>query len=169
MCSSDLSFYTERDGGDSNVPSFDGAIDDLETLPVSESKAKRRFTFAEWQVVSPWLVSFTREASAESRRGLGQHDNARVFLWEPENRSVRGWDQGIDGEIAAPTAAVSARSVVQTLRDRKLKPRNLHHRRRCGVAIPRRDRKRLAHPDGHIPRNARSMRQVSSLILPVSV
>ncbi len=101
--------YAEGYGGDSNRLPVIGAVDDLETLPVSESKAKRCVIFAHRRIAAPWLGGSTCETSVEVRRGLGQYDDARVFLREPENGSVRRRCQGVDGEIVTPTAAEFAR------------------------------------------------------------
>ncbi len=153
-------FDAERDDG--NRLPIDCAVDDLQALSVPESEAECSALIADWRIISPWLDRLRNGAGAEFRRGLRQDDDAGVLLREPEDGSIRRRDQRIDGEIATPTAAGFVRSAVRGLHGQRPQLQNLRHRRRCGGAIPRRDRMRSTYPDGHIPKNARSMRQGSS-------
>lgn len=153
-------FDTEGDDGDRRP--IDRAVDDLEPLSVPEGEAECCVIIANWRIVSPWLDRLTSGADAECRRGLRQDDDAGVLLREPEDGSIWRRGLGIDREIATPTAAGFVRSAVRGLHGQRPQLQNLRHRRRCGGAIPRPDRMRSTYPDGHIPKNARSMRRGSS-------
>ena len=158
--------YAERNDRNGIYFSVNGAVDDLKRLPIRESEAKCSVIVAHRRVSPPQLGSIARDAGAEVNWRLGEHDDACVLLRKPEDRRFRRRCQGVDREIATPTAVECARSVVREFREPRPAPENPRHKRRYGGAIPRPDRTRSARPDGHIPRNARSMRRVSSLILP---
>ena len=104
----------ERNDSDSQRAAATGAVEDLEMLAVAKGDAEIRAGGVRRKVDTPDRRS-SGDAFTEPRRGLGQHDNAGILLWKPEDRSVRRWDQGIDREIAIPTAAEFARSAVRGL------------------------------------------------------
>ena len=152
----------ERDHCDGNFTAIEGAIQDLEMLPVAERETAISVGVARGAVESPDRQG-AAGAADETRRGLGQHHNARVFLRQPEYGGVRRGDPGIDREIATPTAAGYVRSAVWGLHGQRPKLQNRRHTLRCGEGTPMPGRMPSTHPDGHIPpKNARSMRQVSS-------
>lgn len=152
----------ERNDRDSDSVDVVYTVEDLEMLPVAEGKAEIRIGVVHRQRDTPDRRRETNTVM-ELRRGFGQHDNARIFQREPEDRGIRRWDQRADGEIATPTAAGCVPSAVRGLHGQRPMLQNLRHKRRCGEAIPRPDRMLSAHPDDRIPpKNAMSMRQESS-------
>jgi hypothetical protein len=159
----------ERNGGYSAF--LDSAIDNLEVLPIAQRVAERSVicTVSRW-VGSPGFDGTICDAVAKCRRGFGQHDNAGVLQREPKDGSIGRWCKGVNGEIAIATATSFARSTFRDHYFRKSTPRSLRRIRRCGGAIPRRDRMALVHPDGRsVPMYARSMHQVSSRFSRISV
>lgn len=158
--------YAERNDRNGTFFSVNGVVDDLDALTVREGKAKCRVFITHRHVSPPQFGTIARDAGAEVNWCLGEHNNACVLLRKPEDRRFRRRCQGVDREIATPTAVEFARSVVREFREPRPTPENPRHKRRYGGAIPKPDRTLSARPDGHIPRNARSMRRVSSLILP---
>ncbi|SIQ86816.1 hypothetical protein SAMN05421641_11630 [Paracoccus thiocyanatus] len=153
---------TERDDGDRDRIALEGAVENLQMLPVAERESELHTGVLDREVEAPGRRSVIN-AVAETRRGLGQHHDTCVLGRKPENWRIGRRDQRIDGEIATPSAAGSVRSAAGGLHGRQSRLQNLRHNHRCGAAIPRPDRMRSVHPDGRIaPKNARSMRQGSS-------
>ncbi len=96
----------QRHDSDGDRALFNGAVKDLEILPVTESEAVFCTGIAYRRMkATPGCDRAVLNAVTKIHRGFGQNDNARVFLWKPEDRGIRGWCQGVDGEIAIPTAA----------------------------------------------------------------
>ena len=92
-------------------------------------------------------VVFT--AASQNSGGGRQHDHAGIVLRQPEDRSGRRGAQRVHREIATPTAGASRPSAAVDRDQIVLAPRNPHHRRRCGEAIPMRDRMPSGLRHGH--------------------
>lgn len=154
--------YAERNGGHSISTSLNGVIEDLEALTVSEREAERSFLIAYRRIASPRFFRLTSDAAGDVQRSFEYDDNTRIFLWKPEDGSVRWICQGVDGEIATPTAAEYDRSAIFGFRVRRTTLRNLRRKHHCDGAIPKQDRTRTTRPDVHIATCARTKRRGSS-------
>lgn len=105
----------ERNDGDRERIAVDGAVENLEILPVAEIETKIRICTLQPKLGVPGCDRCDAQVFAQARRGIGQNDDAGIMLRQPEDRSLRRRGQRIDGEIAIPTAAGCARSAVRDL------------------------------------------------------
>lgn len=98
----------------------------------------------------------------QNYRGRRQDNAARIFLRQPEDRSIRRGLERVQGEIEAPTAAESCPSVIEDRRRHAPAPRNPGRMHRSDEATPRRYW-RLSDPryDRSLPRIAIGMRLAS--------
>lgn len=152
----------KRNDGDSALRHSDRVVSDLKILTISEGQSEIRPPFVADGLWRQRMTALAIVAKSEARWGLGQHNNPCILLRKPEDRSVRRRRQGVDGEIAIPTAGFS-RSVCRNRRGEWKRPQSPRHRHRCGAAIPRQDRMPSMYRDGRIlPRSAMLMRQASS-------
>lgn len=141
----------ERNDGDRERVAVDGAVENLEILPVAEIETKIRIRALHPKPDVPGRDRYDAQAFAQTRRGIGQNDDAGIMLRQPEDRSLRRCGQRIDGEIAIPTAAGCARSAVRDLPGQQPRLQNPRHRLHCGGAIPMPDRMLSTHRDAHTP------------------